>query len=462
MQSEGRPVDETGRPSLIACPGMLTMDTIYALSSGAPPSGVAVIRLSGPGCAGALGSLCGAVPAPREATLRVLRNAGGMVIDKALVLYFAGPASFTGEDCAELQVHGGRAVVEAVLETLSRLKGLRHADAGEFSRRAFLNGKLDLVELEGLADLISAETEMQRRLALEHAEGGQSRVYQDWTRRLTHARAMIEAELDFADEDDVPGSVASTVWADVAAIRGEVSDHLSRAGVGEIIRDGFRIVISGPPNSGKSSLINILSKREVAIVTDIAGTTRDVIAVDLNIDGYAVKLYDTAGLREATEIVEAEGIRRARALMKDANLILALIDGTDKNARYEADAAVSAKTIRIRTKSDLPGFISADDGSLSISTRDGTGVDTLLSRVRLQLREMTSPSSSGIPSRRRHAQHLRGTFDSLTECLLVPEGQIEIRAEFLRAAAHDLGRITGKVDVEDLLDVIFSEFCVGK
>lgn len=451
-----------GRPSLVAWPGMLSMDTIYALSSGAPPSGVAVIRLSGPGCTGALQSLCGSVPPVRRAVLRTLRNNAGIAIDRALVIYYAGPASFTGEDCAELQVHGGRAVVDAVLAALSRLKGLRHAEAGEFSRQAFLNGKLDLVELEGLADLISAETEMQRRLALEHAEGGQSRVYQDWARRLTHARAMIEAELDFADEDDVPGSVASTVWADVAAIRDEVSAHLAKAGIGEIIRDGFRIVIAGAPNSGKSSLINMLCRREVAIVTDIAGTTRDVIAVDLDIDGYAVKLYDTAGLRETTGVVEAEGIRRARALMQDANLILALTDGTGPAAGTATDEEAGWKTIRIRTKNDLPGFVSSDDGALDISTLSERGIDKLLAEIRSRLREMSSPSSSGIPSRRRHVQHLQGTFDSLTECLLVPPDHIEIRAEFLRAAAHDLGRITGRVDVEDLLDVIFAEFCVGK
>lgn len=440
---------------------MQTMDTIYALSSGAPPSGVAVVRLSGPGSAAALEKLCGKIPAARHAELCTLRDASGRVIDRGLVLYFAGPASFTGEDCAELQVHGGRAVVEAILETLSQLKGLRHADAGEFSRRAFLNGKLDLVELEGLADLISAETEMQRRLALEHAEGGQSRIYQDWTRRLTHARAMIEAELDFADEEDVPGSVASTVWEDIAALRVELGKHLSKAGIGEIIRDGFRIVISGPPNSGKSSLINALTDRDVAIVTDVAGTTRDVIAVDLNIDGYVVKLYDTAGLRETAEVVEAEGIRRARALLEDAHLVLALEDGTSDSIQHVMQLDAGPKTIRVRTKSDLSGF-SADAGAVNLSTVDGSGVELLLSQIREVLHGMNSASSSGIPSRRRHVQHLRSAFDSLTECLLVPEAQVEIRAEFLRAAAHDLGRITGRVDVEDLLDVIFSEFCVGK
>lgn len=224
---------------------MLSTDTIYALSSGSLPAGVAIIRVSGPETADALVRLCGTLPPPRIATLRTIRTRNGETLDSGLVLYFPTPASFTGEDCCELQVHGGRAVVSAILDELAATGGLRHAEAGEFARRAFQNGKLDLVEVEGLADLIAAETEMQRRLAIEQSGGGQSALYAGWARRLTHSRAMIEAELDFADEDDVPGSVSAVIWEDVGRLRQEIDGHIARAGLAEIIRDGLKIVIAG-------------------------------------------------------------------------------------------------------------------------------------------------------------------------------------------------------------------------
>ncbi|MGQ3296579.1 MAG: tRNA uridine-5-carboxymethylaminomethyl(34) synthesis GTPase MnmE, partial [Shinella sp.] len=264
---------------------MTTRDTIFALSSGGLPSGVAVVRVSGPQSRDTIEGLCGRVPLPRRASLLPIRDRNDALLDEGIVLYFPGPNSFTGEDCVEFQIHGGRATVKIVLATLAAREGLRAAEAGEFSRRAFLNGRMDLVEAEGLADLIGAETEMQRRLAAEQASGGLSAVYDSWAKRLTHARAMIEAELDFADEDDVPGSVADAIWHDMHGLEQDIFNHLAEAKNGEIVRDGLNVVIAGPPNAGKSSLLNHLARRDIAIVTDVPGTTRDVLHVDLDLSG---------------------------------------------------------------------------------------------------------------------------------------------------------------------------------
>jgi len=434
----------------------MTRQTIYALSSGGLPSGVAVIRISGPATVSALQHLIGTLPAPRQANLRTIRNRNGEPIDSGLILFFPGPASFTGEDCAELQVHGGRAVVQSLLFSLSEIAGLRLAVEGEFSRRAFENGKLDLVEIEGLADLIAAETEMQRRLAVEHSSGHLSKLYDSWAERLTRCRALIEAELDFADEDDVPGSVSDQVWAEVNRLQSEISAHLANAGAGEIIRDGFKVVIAGPPNAGKSSLMNALAQRDVAIVTDIAGTTRDVLQVDLDIGGFLVKLYDTAGLRETEERVEREGIRRAENLVAQADLVLYL---HDQSSGLGAEHAVSSDgRVNIGTKADLGTASNAFD--LSISVQTGDGLDKLKELIGERITRTVRPESLALPSRLRHK-------DSLAECLqaigiALSAGELDLRAEELRVAANALGRITGRVDVENLLDVIFSEFCVGK
>lgn len=434
----------------------MTRQTIYALSSGGLPSGVAVVRISGPATASALEQLVGSLPVPRQATLRTIRNRNGDAIDSGLILFFPGPASFTGEDCAELQVHGGRAVVQSLLQCLSEIPGMRLAVEGEFSRRAFESGKLDLVEIEGLADLIAAETEMQRRLAIEHSSGHLSKLYDSWAERLTRCRALIEAELDFADEDDVPGSVADQVWAEVKGLQREIGTHLAGGGAGEIIRDGFKVVIAGPPNAGKSSLMNALAQREVAIVTDIAGTTRDVLHVDLDIGGFLVKLYDTAGLRETDEVVEREGIRRAENLVAQADLVLYLHDQTESSV--ESWTTADGTHVHIGTKSDL----ASDDGrfDLRISVKIGAGLDALKSLIADRIGQMVRPDSLALPSRLRHK-------DSLAECLKAIEialtaGELDLRAEELRVAANALGRITGRVDVENLLDVIFSEFCIGK
>ncbi|MDW9793417.1 tRNA uridine-5-carboxymethylaminomethyl(34) synthesis GTPase MnmE [Sinorhizobium meliloti] len=439
---------------------MLSIDTIYALSSGSLPAGVAIIRVSGPETADALVRLCGTLPPPRIATLRTIRTRNGETLDSGLVLYFPAPASFTGEDCCELQVHGGRAVVSAILDELAAIGGLRHAEAGEFARRAFQNGKLDLVEVEGLADLIAAETEMQRRLAIEQSGGGQSALYAGWARRLTHSRAMIEAELDFADEDDVPGSVSAVIWEDVGRLRQEIDGHIARAGLAEIIRDGLKIVIAGEPNAGKSSLLNALARRDIAIVTEVAGTTRDVLSVDLSLAGFSVKLFDTAGLRETDELVEREGIRRARQVIADADLVLLL---SEKPGYFRIDEVLpeNVPVIRVATKVDRPSLSWApSDADIFLSTRTGEGMADLLTALQSHLPDLAGRTALAMPSRKRHVDCLRQASAALERSLI--SSDLELRAEQLRQAGDALGRITGRVDVENLLDVIFSEFCIGK
>jgi tRNA modification GTPase len=441
---------------------MNATDTIFALSSGGLPSGVAVIRLSGPESRNAVEQLCGSVPVPRRASLLSIRNRNGDRLDEGLVLFFPGPHSFTGEDCAELQIHGGRATVKAVLAALASFEGLRAAEAGEFSRRAFTNGRMDLVEIEGLADLIAAETEMQRRLAAEQASGGLSRLYDSWAKRLTHGRAMIEAELDFADEDDVPGSVASSIWNDMRALENEIINHLSGARAGEILRDGLHVVIAGPPNAGKSSLLNHLARRDVAIVTDIPGTTRDVLHVDLDLSGFAVRLYDTAGLRETEDIVEREGIRRAQLSMAAAHLVLLLSE--DAEADWEEMLGdYAGPVIRVQTKADIASpALREVQADAMISVRTGKGIPALLDLVANYLPDMESGSALALPTRQRHALHLETARVHIVSALEAQSAGLDIQAEHLRLAGQALGRVTGRVDVEHLLDVIFSEFCIGK
>ncbi len=437
---------------------MVSNDTIFALSSGGLPSGVAVVRISGPQCAGVVHLVAGDLPPARKASLRSIRDRNGLLLDQALVIFFPGPASFTGEDAAELHVHGGRATVRAVLDALGAIPGLRSADAGEFSRRAFHNGKLDLVEIEGLADIVAAQTEMQRRLALEHASGGLSKLYTAWAERLTHARAMIEAELDFADEDDIPGAIGDTVRSDLEDLAASIHEHLRGSRTAEIIRDGLTVVITGSPNVGKSSLLNYLAKREVAIVTDIPGTTRDIVSVDLDLDGFAVRLIDTAGIRDTAELVEREGIRRAKAAVETADLVLHLVG--PEEAIPPAEGA-HARTIRVFTKLDMAVPRGREEGEIAISTRTGAGIDTLLACLKSRLPDLTDASAFAIPSRDRHNETLKAAVEAVERALLI-RGDLELQAEWLRVAATEIGRITGRVDVENLLNVIFSEFCIGK
>ncbi|MBZ9762742.1 tRNA uridine-5-carboxymethylaminomethyl(34) synthesis GTPase MnmE [Mesorhizobium sp. CA8] len=435
---------------------MVSKDSIVALSSGRLPAGIAVIRISGPKTRFVVETIAGPVK-DRFTNLRTLRASDGSTIDHGLVLFFPGPGSFTGEDVAEFQVHGSRAVAAKMLETITGFEGVRHAEPGEFTRRAFLNGRLDLVETEALADLVNAETEAQRRFALRNAEGVQSELYSNWRRRLIHARAMIEAEIDFADEEDVPGSVSDAVWSDVSAMIGEIERHIEGFKAAEIIRDGFEVVILGAPNAGKSSLFNALARREAAIVTDEPGTTRDLLEVVMDLNGLKVRLVDTAGLREAANKVESIGIERARAKADVADLVLLLEDMAEPAPlRGIPDGA---PLLRIGTKSDI-AEIGSGAYDLVISSKDGSGLDRLLNEIGARAAAAVGEAGDVMPSRLRHVELLKEALHFLRAAL---SGQSqELRAEELRLAAERLGRIIGAVDVEDLLDVIFSQFCIGK
>lgn len=431
-------------------------DTIFALSTGTTPSGVAIVRLSGPGVRFALETTVGGVPEPRKAVLKTVRDASGEAIDRGLVLFFPAPASFTGEDVAEFHLHGGRAVVAAMLDALQGLSGLRLAEAGEFTRRAFENGRLDLTEAEGLADLIAAETEAQRRLALRLAGGAFRIQAEGWRQRLIDLRAHIEADLDFSDEDDVPDDVSGTVYKGIVALREEMERELIAGRRGERIRDGFEVVVLGPPNAGKSSLVNALAERDVAIVTDIPGTTRDLLEVRLDLDGYAVTLVDTAGLRDAGDVIEAEGMRRGRARAEAADLILWLDE--EGRAPPQDVSALGVEMLSLQTKADL--HVSSGAQARSVSVRDQASVDALIG---LLAREAAGRLSGESPliTRARQSQCLKQSVDALRE------GEVrglpaEIVADHLRQAGEALGRLTGRIDVEDVLGSIFSTFCIGK
>lgn len=431
-------------------------DTIFALSSGRTPSGIAVVRLSGPDAGVALTRLAGGITSARQAALRTVRGLDGAVLDRALVLYFPGPRSETGEDCVEFHLHGGRAVVARMLEALGGLPGFRLAEAGEFIRRSFLNGKLDLVGVEALGDLINAETEAQRRFALENSGQAQSRLYAAWRARLLHARAMIEAELDFADEGDVPGSVADAVWKDVHSLLDEMRGHIEGYRRSEIIQDGFRVVLAGPPNAGKSSLLNALAQRDVAIVSDEPGTTRDVIEVALDLGGLKVIVADTAGLRADASGVEALGIERSRARIAEAHLILAIEPIGDESG----DVVTSGVDIvRIRSKADLAREVETD--IMSVSALTGQGLPELLEFLQDKASSAGALVGDVLPSRLRHVSLFRAATTRLEDALN-GDKDLELRAEALRLADRAVGQVIGTVDAEDLLGEVFSQFCIGK
>ena len=436
-------------------------ETIFALSSGALPSGVAVVRVSGPMAGRICDEMVGGIPRPREAVLRSIRSRNGLMLDQGLVLWFPAPNSFTGEDCLELQLHGGRALVRAVLEELTSFENCRLAEAGEFSRRAFEFGKLDLVEIEGLSDLLAADTEMQRRLAVEQSSGHLSAIYDAWREKLVKARALIEAELDFSDEGDIPGAVSDRIWAEMSAFQGELEKALSDVKTGEIIRDGFKVVIAGRPNAGKSSLLNALAGRDVAIVTEYEGTTRDILHCELDIGGYAVHFYDTAGIRDAVEPVEREGIRRALKKIEEADLVLSLVDASSDDGFVDIPAGLPV--LRAYSKVDL--LLDSDPkpvADILLSSASGYGIADLKSAILAQVEETVGAFSLAIPSRLRHGQQLRTAIDEVRKAVEGTSLGLEMRAEHLRRASDALARITGRIDVEMLLGKIFSEFCVGK
>jgi tRNA modification GTPase len=434
-------------------------DSIVALSSGPLPAGVAVIRMSGSMTRFAVETISGALPKPRRAVLRSLVDADGAAIDTGLVVFFDKPRSFTGEDVAEFHVHGGRATVAALLRALTALDGVRHAEAGEFTRRAFLNGKLDLTATEALADLVQAETEAQRRFAMVGASGAHSALYLGWRRRLLHARAMIEAEIDFADEDDVPGSVADAVWTDLRSLAGEIDRHVAGFHAAEIIRGGFDVVILGAPNAGKSSLFNALARREAAIVTDEPGTTRDLLEVSLDIGGFKIRVTDTAGLRHGGGRIENIGMERARERARQADLVL-LLEDMAAAAQPVDTGAVGSSMLRVGTKADLLGEAVGGDFDHTISVRTGLGVDALLTEIGNRAATRAGGAGDILPFRLRHVELLEETRNFMR--LAIQGIDLELRAEELRLAADRLGRIVGAVDVEDLLDVIFAQFCIGK
>ncbi len=438
-------------------------DTIFALSSGAPPAGVAILRISGPSAFAAGERLGGPLPAARRAALRHLVDAStGASIDEGLVLAFPKPASFTGEDVVELHVHGGRAVVAAVLAALGRMEGLRLAEPGEFTRRAFLAGRLDLTEVEGLSDLIAAETEEQRRQALRQARGETRRAVEGWMSTLLHARARIEAELDFSDEESVAGAFSAGVRAEIDVVRGALNEALR--GGGERVRDGFTVIILGAPNAGKSSLLNALARRDAAIVAAEPGTTRDLVEVDIALDGLAVRLVDTAGIRDGAGPVEAEGIRRARTRAASSDLALWLW-ADPAWAGPDPSAVDGPPTLIVATKCDLidseaERIRDASDHRISVVT--GAGLDGLLAHVAARLAASAGPAESRLVTRERHRRAMGDALSALNAAAAVPLPSGEIVAEHLRQATDALGRITGTVDVEDVLDLVFREFCIGK
>ncbi len=447
------------------------MATIFAPATAPGRAGIAVIRLSGPAAGAAVAALASELPSPRRATRRRLRSPdGGTVLDDALVLWFPGPASYTGEDGAELHLHGGLAVVAAVMDALAGLPGLRPAEPGEFSRRAFHNGKLDLTAVEGLADLIAAESESQRRQALRQLDGVLAALYDGWRHDLAQALAHVEAAIDFSDED-LPDTIVDRVRHTIERVHSGISLHLDDNHRGERLRDGLFVAIVGAPNVGKSSLLNRLARRDAAIVSDLAGTTRDVIEVHMDLGGLPVTVADTAGLRDGADAqtgadpIEAEGMRRSLARAEAADLKIAIFDATawpetDQRTR----ALVDDDTLVAINKTDmasLPAGMTLGAREVwPLSCTTGHGFDAFVAALSEAAAARLQPSGTPALTRARHRSALTECADALARYPLAAAP--ELAAEELRLAMRALARITGRVDVEDLLEVIFSEFCIGK
>ena len=441
-------------------------DTIFALSSGRGRAGVAVIRISGDAARIVLERMASPVPKPRYAAFRYVRHPDtGDVLDQALVLWFPGPKSETGEDMAELQVHGGRAVIQDVLEGIGAMEGCRLAEPGEFARRAFEAGKLDLTGVEGLADLIEAETSAQRRQALRQAEGALWRLYDGWRQKLLKASALVEAAIDFSDEGDVAAGTLSQARAEVEVLAEAIGAHLKDGRRGEVLREGFQVVLAGPPNVGKSSLLNALARRDAAIVSEEPGTTRDAIEVKLDIDGLPIVVTDTAGIRDAQGKVEQEGIRRTLARAKDADLVLWMVDATAPERLPAQMSAGAGRTLVLINKMDLLGpepLRAPEDGAIGISALTGFGLDAVIRHVGAMAAARIGDTETPALTQARHRQQLEGCCASLRTFLASPLEEVELRAEDLRRAALALGRLTGAVAVEDVLGEVFNRFCIGK
>jgi tRNA modification GTPase len=427
-------------------------DTIFALSSGAPPAAIGIIRISGPKAGEALSILAGRLPVPRKASLALLRNPrDGMALDRALILWLPGPATATGEDLAELHCHGGRAVIAAVQYALGAIPDLRAAEAGEFTRRAFENGRIDLNTVEGLSDLLAAETEQQRRSALAMAEGHFSQRIEEWRQAVLRISALTEAALDFADEDDVPDAgIEGQIVGAIGSLTGTVARELATPPA-ERLRDGIRVVLAGPPNAGKSTLLNALVGRDAAIVSDIAGTTRDRIEVPAAIAGTAFLFTDTAGLRDdSDDAIEAIGMQRARAALDAADIVLWL---------GRPDDTPRADAVRIAAQSDRRDRKTIDGAALILSAVTGEGMEALRSLLLARAAELLPAEGSYALQARQRAgvtrllAHLHDAGES-DDLLIV--------AEELRGARAAIDKLTGRADTEDMLDMLFSGFCIGK
>ncbi len=434
-------------------------DTIFALASGGGRAAVAVLRISGAGSGTLLDALCGHRPPPRRASLRRVRDGRGETLDRALALWLPGPGTYTGEDGAELHLHGGPAVIEAVAEALVRA-GARPAEAGEFTRRAFLNGRMDLTAAEAVADLVEAESAEQRRQALRQMEGALGALYEDWSRRLMRILAQQEALIDFPDEG-LPADVAVALEAEMAVLAAEIGAHLHDDRRGERTREGLRIAIAGPPNVGKSSLINRLLERDIAIVSDLPGTTRDALEARLVLGGMVMTVIDTAGLRETADRIEAEGVRRARARAAEADIVLAVRDVSAAGEAAGAGAIVAGAgvVIPVANKVDLAAGRAAD-GAIGVSALTGQGLDRLREALIAAGRRLTARAGPPPLTRARHRAALEAALAALTRAMA--EGSEELRAEELRITLRMIGRVTGRWGVEEILGEIFSRFCIGK
>ncbi|MFQ5535217.1 MAG: tRNA uridine-5-carboxymethylaminomethyl(34) synthesis GTPase MnmE [Sphingomonadales bacterium] len=452
--------------------------TIFALASGRGKAGIAVVRVSGAGAAEAVRRLIRReadvetrFPSPRQAVMRAFVDPEtGEVIDRGVVLWFPAPHSFTGEDVAEFQVHGGRAVISRLASALSSMPGIRMAEPGEFSRRAFENGKMDLTEAEGLADLVNAETEGQRRQAVRQLDGELGRLYEGWRRALISVMAQFETAIDFADEE-LPPDLLDKGRLEMAELRDAITAHLADGHRGERLRDGIYCAIVGPPNYGKSSLLNALARRDIAIVSDRPGTTRDVLEAHLDLGGFPVIVADTAGLREASDEIESEGVRRALARAEAADIRIVLCDARRwPDIPAEVGALIGPNTIVAVNKCDLKEVAVGQRGSgieapvpvCAVSAVSGEGVAALVGEMTALAEAVFDDCGPPALTRERHRQALEGCVDYLNRALDGERGDKELMAEDLRLAARALGRITGRVDVEDILDVVFRDFCIGK